>query len=196
MQIRNKRKFSKKSILVTGSIVSILIIACIITGIYLYKLHGNLFGWQPNPLPQNSSINYKAPTAEQKTAGSTTKQQSLSNQTKGTSGTDQPPAPMTQPSGQSSVQMTITAANQTASVLQVRTQIDIVADSGTCTLTLTKAGSATITQTAGIQSFASISTCKGFDIPLSQLSSGIWNIALHFSGNNTIGDTSRTITIH
>lgn len=198
MQIRKKRKLLKKPLIITGSVVGLLLVVTIAGGVYLYKFHGSLFGWQPNPIAQNSpsSINYKAPTPDQQAAGSAVKQQSLTNQTKGTTSTDQPPAPVAQPNGQSIVQVTITAANQTTSVLQVRAQVDTVTNNGTCTLTLTKAGSTTVTQAASTQSYASISACKGFDVPLSQLPAGTWNLAVHFSGNNLVGDASQSITIH
>lgn len=193
MKIRNRQKLSKKVIII-GSILVVLVLAGTSLGVYLYKYHGSLFGWQPSP-NSSSAINYQKPTQEQSQAGTQTKQQSLSSSKSSTSGTDQPPTPTPQQSGKSIVELLITAANQTSTTLQIRTQISSSTDSGTCTLTLSKNGSSSITQTASVQALATVTTCKGFDVPLSQLSSGSWHLGIHFENNTLTGDASRDITV-
>lgn len=193
----------QKNPLLTKKVLIPLVSAVVIIGgifIYLYISKASIFGWQPFAKPATSNINYGKPTEEQMKSGATIKQgassQTTTKPTPGSgSGSDQPPAPVPQSNGTSTVQVTITSANQTATTLQVRAQVATVTNDGACTLTLTKSGIAPITQTAQLQPLASVSTCKGFDIPLSQMPAGQWNIAVHFSGNNLVGDASQTVTI-
>lgn len=87
-----------------------------------------------------------------------------------------------------------TAVNQYEDTVQIRAEISELVNSGTCTLTLTK-GDATITKTANTQASASISTCQGFDIPVSELSPGEWNIHLTVTNNNNKGHATTTLTV-
>lgn len=83
----------------------------------------------------------------------------------------------------------ITAANQNDNTLQIRTLIENVSSNGTCALKLTK-GSSVVSRSAGIQALSSSSTCKGFDIPVSDLSTGQWLVTLTI----TIGAEKATLT--
>jgi len=80
----------------------------------------------------------------------------------------------------------ITNDEVSGDTLRVRVSIDQYLTSGTCELTLTS-GSKTYTDTANIIPDASTSTCEGFDIPVSKLSSGDWNIKIQLSSNNKTG---------
>jgi len=193
----NKQKnplFTKKVLI---PVISIFVI---VLGLftYLYVSKSVFFGWQPFAKPTTSNINYSKPTEEQVKSGATIKQGAKSQgTTKSTpeGGSDQPPAPVPQSNGTSTIQLTIISTNQTTTTLQIRAQVATVTSSGTCTLTMTKTGSAPISQVAQLQPYASVSTCRGFDIPLSQLPAGQWNIAIHFSSGNLVGDASQTVTI-
>lgn len=77
----------------------------------------------------------------------------------------------------SSVRASITSANQNGSKLQIRTLIETLSSEGTCTLTLEK-DDTKVTRTAGIQTLANSSTCKGFDEPVANLSPGTWNASI------------------
>lgn len=164
---------------------------------YLYISKTSFFGWQPSPTTHGTqAIDYNKPTPEQVAAGDQTKQQALANKS-ANSGTDQPPAPApaAQPNGKGVVEVIITAANQTSSALQIRTQISTATDTGTCTVTLTKSGATTVTQTAAVQPLATVTSCKGFDVPTSQLSTGSWHIALHFENASLTGDATKDVNI-
>jgi hypothetical protein len=186
------RKISKKTITILASTL-LVILAVGAASIYLYKFHGNLFGWQPFP-EKTSSINYDKPTEDQKKAGTDTKEKSVVDTKPNPSGSDQAPAPTPQPNGKSQVSITITVANQNGSTLQIRSLISAVTGTGTCTLTLTKSGK-TVTTTVGVQALASSSTCQGFNIPTSELSPGTWQLALHFENNELIADTTKTVSV-
>ncbi len=145
---------------------------------------------------QNPNVNTKAATKEQQDAGQQVKQEKADEDAKSKpSGSDQPAAPVPQPSGKSTVTVSITAANQNSGMLQIRNLIEAVDSTGTCTLTLTKSGSTTVTKTAGVQALASSSTCQGFNIPVSELSKGTWNIDLLFENSTLKGTASKTVDI-
>lgn len=94
----------------------------------------------------------------------------------------------------STTSLTITAANQNGSTLQIRTLISELWSSGQCSLTLTK-GSLKIIRQAKIQALSSESTCQGFDILTSELESGTWNIAIIASNGNKNTSTTKEVTI-
>lgn len=121
---------------------------------------------------------------QEKEAGNQTKTDTVNPSTS--------PSPSTQP--QNSVTIEITASNQNGSVYQLRTLINDVISGGSCNLTLTK-GSAVVTKTAPIQSLAQSSTCQGFDIPVSELSKGTWNVKINLSDSNVNGSVTSTIEI-
>lgn len=73
--------------------------------------------------------------------------------------------------------MQITALNQNDGTLQIRTLIQAVWSSGSCTLTLAK-GSSIVEREAPVQALPSSSTCQGFDIPVSELSAGEWSVSI------------------
>lgn len=136
-------------------------------------------------------------TKKENQTGSDIKKQSVDNSSKGSqTGSDPSPAPQPVPgTNKSSVSAEITSANQDTSRLRVRTLIQTVTSDGTCTLTMQGPGGKTYSATAGVQALPSTSTCKGFDVPLSQLASGSWTIKLTFSNTNLTASASKAITI-
>ncbi len=91
--------------------------------------------------------------------------------------------------------LTITSANQNNNVLQIRTLISSIWSNGTCTLTLSKEGYNTVTKTAGVQSLASDSTCKGFDIPTSELGAGVWSAKISATNGTDTVSSTKEVTI-
>lgn len=194
MKINKKIGSSKKKLIILGVSAVVLVIALLF--FYLYKSQGSLFGWAPFK-KTSSSINYEAPTDDQKKTGTATKENSINTEDSSkpnSSGSDQPPAPVSQPNGKSKVDIAITTADQYGSTLRVRSDISTVTSSGTCTLTLTKS-SQTVTKTAGVQALPSSTTCQGFDVPTSELSPGTWQLTLHFESNELVADTTKAVTI-
>jgi hypothetical protein len=188
MIIKNSHKSTttKKVLIISG--VIIVLIAIPVT--YVYAFNGSLFGWQ-KPTTEiinhdQKSVNYEPATPEQQKAGTTIKSGS----------TDTPPAPTVIPgSDKKNVQITITAANQNESTLQIRTLISAVEGTGVCTLTLTSAGKPTVTKTSDSQALASISTCQGFDIPISELPVGTWHAVIDYSSTALTGSANQDIVV-
>lgn len=102
--------------------------------------------------------------------------------------------PTESPTTPATLAASITAANQNGTTLQIRTLVEMVSSDGTCKLTLTK-GSDVRTYTAGIQAQSSTSTCKGFDIPTSDLSAGAWQVAIDITIQGKKAHLTKTVTI-
>jgi hypothetical protein len=131
-------------------------------------------------------------TKDQIEAGQTIKDTSIKNG--GQTGSDRPPAPSSQADGKDKVEVMITAANQTDTQLQVRTMISTVTTTGSCTLVLSQ-GDTRITRDANVQAASSTTTCMGFDIPISELGSGSWNLTVNFENDTLIGTSSRSVSL-
>jgi hypothetical protein len=162
---------------------------------YVYAFNGNVFGWTASK-DDSSSINLDEPTDEQKQAGDDIKKQNLENEGKDSTGnTDTTETPETQPGpDKSKVSITITSSSADTTTYRLRALISALESSGTCTLTLTK-DQQTVTKTADIQPSATTSTCKGFDIPVSELSAGQWNATLTYESDTLLGSASTSVTI-
>lgn len=92
-----------------------------------------------------------------------------------------------------SVALTITALNSDESFFRVRTLINNVV-TGNCRLSMTK-GDKTVTRTAAVQSMATSSTCAGFDIPRSELSTGTWSLSIEATTSRGAAKTSREVSL-
>jgi len=190
MKTRSKKQ-SKLPFLITLAAV-VLVAGLSLT--YVYAFNGSIFGWN-NRNESSDKIpltNLDKPTDEQIKAGDDIKNGNLNESN---SNPDEPSTPAPQPGGtKQSVEIFITAANQNSGILQVRTQISRVVNTGKCTITLTKLDK-TVTKSVDTQALASTSTCKGFDIPVSELSAGSWNMTLTYESDTLIGTNSKVITI-
>jgi len=189
MKIVNKKRFPKKFIAIS---IAVLLLAST-PFIYVYAFNGNLFGWNnhQSSKPKNSTkgidtINYSPATKEQQDAGNQTKS--------GSSDTPSAPTPIPN-STKKNVQLTITAAQQNGSTLQIRVMIGAVEGAGVCTLTLTSVGQSTVTKTTNSQALASTSTCQGFDIPISELPAGTWRAIIEYNSTALTGSATQDIVV-
>jgi hypothetical protein len=191
MIILNKRTSSKKLILIS---VIVIILIGLLCALYVYGFKGSIFGWSIS----NSNRLNPATTSPQETPTSTSTQSiNISPATtKATNGSDQPQPSTTQPDGSKTVSINITSTNQTTQNYHLGVIIYSEQSSGTCTLTLSKQGSITISQTVDVQALPSSSTCKGFDIPTSELSSGDWQANVAFSNPPYSGSTTQSIKVN
>ena len=176
LRFTNTHKHSYRVALVITIVVLLLALA----GYTLWRL-----------IPQTSSQNSAVDQQKQaQTLGSTIKQQSIQNaessSTKQTNGSQQ--------TNDTQSTISITGTNQSPTTFSVRTVIDKVIGSGTCTITLTHQ-TTKVTHMVDIQPLATTSTCKGFDIPLSQLSVGTWETSITFSGGGFSGSTTTQVEI-
>jgi len=177
MKLNPKNKKNKKPL-----IIALVVIAVLALGYVAYARATNIW---PFPNDSQSStkvddVNYEPPTEDQVDAGDDIKD--AANDAVNT------PAPT------GTVEMSITAANQNDGILQVRTLIQTTSNTGTCTLLLKK-GSTEITKSAPVQALSSSTTCQGFDVPTSELSTGTWQLTINFK-NTTVNSTiSQSVVI-
>jgi cytoskeletal protein RodZ len=183
MKISKKPSRLSKKFLI--GLAAIILLAAIFTYIFAFQRHIFDGNKTPNNDSEKSSIDYGPATDEQKEDGENVKptpQDDSQNQNNNSG------------SNKQTVNITITAAEQNGAMLQIRSLIGTVTNSGTCTLALSK-DSATVTKTAVLQPLANASTCKGFDVPVSELSSGAWKVMLSFENDQSIGTASGTAEI-
>lgn len=169
-------------------VVLVLIVTVIgIGGYYLYT----------KSVSTQSNQSYNQPTQQQIQNGQTIKKDSIDSKgSANSSSSDQVPSPTSNGDGEkATLGVHITSVNQNDSNLLVRSQLDSTITEGTCTLSLSKTGSATVTKTSGVQVLANTSTCSGFNVPLSELSAGSWNISLVFANDTLTGTANTTVTI-
>lgn len=191
MIIKNKNKKNIKKVVILLALATLLV--TLISGIILEKLHIiNLFNsttsQQTTPEPLNSTkIDTNPATNEQINNGNTTK-------TSPKSDTPQQPT-VTDGNTKKAVSLTISSVNQNGSTLQIRVLVGADENTGTCTLTLSSAGRSTVTETAGTQALASTSTCKGFDVPTSELSIGTWHALISYESPDLTGTVSQDVVI-
>lgn len=184
---QEKLFFTRRLLLVVALIL--LFIAGIVGTLYLFRLGPFSPTTNQTTNQGQSPIDYNPPTKEQVSTGETIKEQT----TNGASGSDPSPAPTPPAAGstKSSVGMEMTSTNIELGTVHLRTLIQAITSSGTCTLTATGPSGKTLTMTAGVQAGPSTSTCKGFDIPMSSLSTGKWTFSIQFE-NDTLKAAAST----
>lgn len=183
MKSLRKKTTTKKKFLVT---VGILLIAAIALTIYFLwpKNQSENTSNSDTSTTQDQETNTTPPTQEQIDAGNNAKKETVENSD-----------PTTPPDTTASLPVTITAANQNDSTFNIRVLIDELINSGTCTLKLTQ-GSSTVTKTASVQALPEAATCQGFDIPVSELASGSWQLTITVTASNRSGSATQEITIN
>jgi len=185
----NQQKSRKKQYIAISCAV-ILLAGAVAVGI-LY--HNGAFSQDQKQSKQakaSNSINYDKPTNDQTKAGAQIKKQ---NADKNYSSNSQDSGSSSS-SNASNLKVQITAATVTGDTAYIRSNIDGVYQAGTCTLTLTK-GAQTLTKTAAIQALPQSSTCKGFNIPTSQLSPGAWSIRLSVTIDSQTATTTGALEV-
>lgn len=167
----------------------------ILIGLLLLLLIGGgvaafyLFHTSSKPASQQGDINYGAPTTEQQAAGYQSKKDFLDK-------TDPSKTSSPSPSGTAAA-VTITSTSQSGDTLSVRATIDTLSTDGQCTVQIAKAGTDTVSysDTASLQSYGSYSVCKGFDVPLSKLGSGDWNVTITYTVGSASSTDKKVVTV-
>lgn len=188
MKIRNQSRSYHKLLIAMGIIILLAVL-----GALYYAHHYQKWPFLPQKAAQKpaNTVDYRSPSQDQIKAGNAIKEQKA-DETKNSSDT----------SGQSSgtqsapsVTMDITAADKTAATLMIRTLIQKVTDTGTCTLSMNGPNGGTYTATANVQPMASTSTCQGFNVPLNSLTPGAWTITINFKDGSDTAVATRDISI-
>jgi hypothetical protein len=194
MKIRKTKRF-KKTLFIAFVLVFLILVGF---GYYLTFLKGNLFGWGPFVV-NKSSTNYDAPTDEQLQAGDDITDRAKKSSNNGTDpnsvGSDQGEKSTSQ-AGQSkkSVSVSFSSVNQNDGILQIRIEIAALTNEGRCSLKLTNE-TKSFTSTANVQALSNTSTCKGFNIPVSELSKGKWSAGVIFDNPSLMGSASSEVTV-
>ena len=173
-------------------IIAIAIIAILLAGLsyYVFALNGSLFGWQFHK-EEASSINMDPPTDEQVKTGQDAKAQTIEeDQGKPGVGND-----TSTPNPSDTITIGFSAINQNDGKLQIRTMIQEVLSTGQCNLTLTD-GDKTVSKSATVYPNASISTCQGFDVPVSELSSSTWSITINVTSGDRSGQATTSFQVN
>lgn len=98
------------------------------------------------------------------------------------------------PTTSSALSAYFTSASQMGDIVQFRTVINDVPESGECVLILSKDGQ-TITKNAPVQTNAHAATCMGFDVATSELSPGTWNATLRITSGEKSGQINTTVHV-
>lgn len=182
--LQNKSNRLRNSIIIS----SIILVIALLGVSYMYAKKVGIFSPESTSQQTQDKINLNPPTNEQLQAGSDAKKQTIEN--------SQNAANKPSPTTKQTVAVTITASNVAGDNLSIRTLIDKVSNTGTCTLTMTAEGQATIVKTADVQALPSGATCKGFDIPLSELSgSKTWNVQIEYVSAEVSGKTTKVVNL-
>lgn len=99
------------------------------------------------------------------------------------------------PNNKDSLTGAITMAEPSGQILRIRLNIDQYLATGTCKLTLYSDNGKSFTDSAAIIPTASTSSCEGFDINLSNLSSGHWYISIDLASDNKTGTITGEVNI-
>ena len=169
----NKHHFKKKYV----AMIAVLLAITVLTGVILLARYGQTKDTSPEAAPTSSRIDYTAPTDAQRQAGNDAKKDTIEKSRSTNSSKTPDSKSSTQSSGADGLTTQITAATTQEGVLYIRNEINGNYQSGTCTLILSKDGK-TVQKTSDVQSLPQSSTCKGFNIPVSELTRGTWHINL------------------
>lgn len=168
-------KISAKKIVIS-SVIVLLLTGGVFYAVYRSNNENSRAGTEGIP----QKINYDPPTEDQVDAGVEIKEQA-------TSDTPQP--------NSNSFEVIVSAANQNNPNLQIRALIQaVLSQDATCKLTLSK-GQRTVIKSANVQPLANSSTCKGFDVPLSELEPGTWSLQILVASGERSGTVQREVQI-
>ena len=99
------------------------------------------------------------------------------------------------PNTKDSLTGVITMAEASNGMVHIRVNIDQYLSSGTCKLDMHSDSGVTFNDNAVIIPTASTSTCEGFDIPVSNLTSGHWSININLETSDKTGVITGDINI-
>lgn len=99
------------------------------------------------------------------------------------------------PNTSSSITGAITYAAVSGNNLVIRVNIDQYLNGGKCTLGLRQGGGNVYSAEAAVIDSASTSTCEGFNVPVSGLPGGEYNIIIYINSGDKTGEISGGVTL-
>lgn len=137
---------------------------------------------------EDDNINYNKPTSEQIKTGEEAKRSTIEHSE------DKESTTSPQSSARKVLSAEITTAHVQNDTLYIRSNVSGVHSEGECTLTLSSQDRS-LKKHAGLQPLPQSSTCKGFNIPVSELASGIWQIKLKIEIDKSSTTTTSEVEI-
>jgi hypothetical protein len=174
-----KHQHTKKILIAACLVVVILSLAA---AYFVYRNH-SATSTTKTPASQKP-VNYGPATSDEKSAGDRIKEQALNNQKQNDSN-----------DASSVVPLVITSVNQSSGTVYIRVMIEQITSAGTCTLSMSNGSGNTYTATSSVQSMASSSTCEGFNIPTSKLTTGDWSIKITYTNDSSSGSATGSVTV-
>lgn len=168
-----------------GIIIVVLLLAA--AGFLYYAHHFQTWPFQPKTIDSHADdgVNYSKPTSEQSKIGNDIKETVGDAAKNGNTG-DQPST--------TTIPVTITAV-QPGSTVYIRANIERVSSTGVCKLTMNGPSSKTYSASAPTQPLASSSTCQGFNVPMSNLTPGVWRISITVEDGSATGTATTEKTL-
>jgi hypothetical protein len=186
MRLAHKPKSSSKKTIIIAAIALLAIAAMVAFFVINSQRNSSVDSQGIQPV---NTVDYESPTTEEQQTQEQKKQEIIEEQTKD----GNPP-----PEETSDISVTITRADQylPGQPLNVRTVIT-GATSGTCEITLTKAGQPTIQKTFDLVFEATSSMCKDADIAMAEFSEGgDWSLTVVAkSGGKQSAPATKQVTI-
>lgn len=175
---------SKKSNVILLSVV--LLLSGLAYGYYTMRVNDRA----------DESVNYNPATEEEKQAGEELKKQIVESPADKPIGSDPLPPPAEQQDGSKPiVGVNVVNAMRNGDSYRVQTFIQAVTNTGKCTLVVTDSSGKVYRATSDVQALPSSSTCKGFTIPVSELSAGVWKINLQFENESVRGSAEKEMQV-
>ncbi len=174
----SKTNSSKKKVLI--ALASVFLI---VSGSIILMHHYQIGLFQSKNTSTEEKIDLQKPTGDQVNAGTVAKNDFDSRTTEASQERQMANGEVATPNKSENVQTIISSSNVNGSTLSVRSIIQSIDKSGTCSLTLSKTGSQSISRTASTNTMGSYTTCAGFDIDISVLAKGNWEIKLIYTGS-------------
>lgn len=185
----SKKTVSKKVKLLSLVVIALIIVA---SGYLATARYKHLWPFESSRAGAPvAGIDYNPPTQEQKDLGQDTKDAITGNSKNQTPNQTQP----SQTSGKTPVTVTITSAITNGDTLAIRTTMGTVTSEGTCRLSMKGPSGKVFSAEAAVQPLASSTTCKGFNVPMSSLATGTWEISIVFENTSHTGSTTKTVEV-
>ncbi|MEO8911700.1 MAG: hypothetical protein ABI303_01850 [Candidatus Saccharimonas sp.] len=189
MIIQTRRKLNKKLLL---SLIAVLAVGVLVWLYSAYHFQNWPFLPPTNTATPTNTINNEPPKPDQVKAGNVIKEKIADQAKSGSQDTNLPPGSSTQ---SPTVDISITNTDTSNGALVIHTLIQKVTSTGSCTLTMSGPNGGSYTATAEVQAMPSSSTCKGFNVPLSGLAHGKWQIKINFVDGTDSGSVSQEVTL-
>lgn len=186
MQIKNKYTHvtKRRKYLIFAVVIALLTIPI---GVYSFGL---LSAHRPSETQATDTINYQPASQEEIKAGDEVKKDSVNPSDTKDNSVEQDSTTQKQ-----NIDIDITHSSRSGQYFSIGVMIQKVLTSGECKLTMTSTSGKSYSNSAAIQPVTNYSTCKGFEIPLSDLSSEEWTIYINIENTNYTGKVSQTVEI-